>query len=230
MSGPAPSVIGLDADDTLWQNESFFADAQATFAEILAPWGGDDTLARHDATERRNLELFGYGVKGYTLSMIETALEVSDGRIGGREVSALLELGKEMLRHPVDLLPGVPETVAALADSYRLVLITKGDLNHQEQKIARSGLADRFERVEIVTEKDEATYRSILGRVGVPPESFCMVGNSVRSDVLPVVAIGGRAVHIPHEITWSHEEVDEPGPDFTTLATLRELPGWLAKL
>lgn len=225
---PGIEVVGLDADDTLWLNESFFADAQATLGEILAPWGGEDVLARHDATERRNLELFGYGVKGFTLSMIETALEISGGRITGREVAALLELGKEMLRHPVELLPGVADTVAALADSHRLVLITKGDLNHQEQKVARSGLADRFERVEIVSEKDEATYRAVLARVGVAPGQFCMVGNSVRSDVLPVLAIGGHAVHIPYSITWSHEVVDDHRDTFPTLAAITDLPAWLA--
>lgn len=183
--------------------------------------------ARHDATERRNLELFGYGIKGFTLSMIETAVEVSGGRVDGEAVGRLLALGKEMLAHPVDLIDGAAETVRALAVSHRLVLVTKGDLIHQEQKVARSGLAEHFERVEIVSEKDEATYAAILGRMGVAPERFCMVGNSVRSDVLPVLAIGGHAVHVPYAITWHHEVVDGHDGAFPVLASLADVVPWL---
>jgi putative hydrolase of the HAD superfamily len=185
-------------------------------------------LALHDATERANLELFGYGIKGFTLSMIETAIEVSRGEVSTSAIAELLRLGKEMLAHPVELLDGVADAVEALAEHHRLVLITKGDLIHQETKIARSGLADRFERIEIVSEKDPATYRAILDRMDVAPERFLMVGNSVRSDVLPVLELGGHAVHVPYEITWSHEVVDDHADDaFPVLESLGQLAGWL---
>ena len=229
---PAPDgieVLGIDADDTLWHSESHFAEAADTFAEILAPWtpDGEDVRARHDTTERRNLELFGYGIKGFTLSMVETAVEVSGGRVSGEAVGRLLELGKRMLAHPVDLLDGVEDAITRLAASHRLVLITKGDLIHQEQKIARSGLVERFERIEVVSEKDESTYAAVLGRMDVAAEHFCMVGNSVRSDVLPVLALGGHAVHVPYEITWQHEHSDAEA-DFPVLSSLGEVVDWLA--
>jgi putative hydrolase of the HAD superfamily len=221
--------VGVDADDTLWHNETYFAAAGETFARILAPWTppGEDVRTRHDAVERRNLELFGYGIKGFTLSMVETALEVSGNRISGEAVAQLLALGREMLAHPVELIDGVEEAVAALAGRYRLVLVTKGDLFHQEQKVARSGLAEHFERVEIVSEKDEATYAGVLERMGVAPERFCMVGNTVRSDVLPVLALGGHAVQVPYEITWGHEEAAGHGATFPVLPSLGAFAEWL---
>jgi putative hydrolase of the HAD superfamily len=227
---PSVDVVGIDADDTLWHNETYFADAQATFVQILAPWTpeGEDVLALHDATERANLELFGYGIKGFTLSMVETAIEVSRGEVSTSAIAELIRLGKEMLAHPVELLDGVAEAIDDLGRDHRLVLITKGDLIHQEQKIARSGLAERFERIEIVSEKDPATYRGVLERMDVAPDRFCMVGNSVKSDVLPVLELGGHAVHVPYEITWSHEVVD-PHADhaFPVMESLGQLAGWL---
>jgi putative hydrolase of the HAD superfamily len=223
-------VVGIDADDTLWHNETYFADAQATFVQILAPWTpeGEDVLALHDATERANLELFGYGIKGFTLSMVETAIEVSRGEVSTSAIAELIRLGKQMLAHPVELLEGVAEAVEDLATTHRLVLITKGDLIHQETKIARSGLADRFERVEIVSEKDPPTYKAILDRMEVAPDRFLMAGNSVKSDVLPVLELGGHAVHVPYAITWSHEVV-EPHEDhaFPVLESLTDLAAWL---
>jgi putative hydrolase of the HAD superfamily len=223
-------VIGLDGDDTLWHSESHFAEAHDTFAAVLAPYTDPefDVVARHYETELRNLEVFGYGVKGFTLSMIETAIEVTDGRIRAAEIRRLLDLGKAMLTHPVELLDGVGDAVDALAlAGYRLVLITKGDLFHQEQKLAASGLGERFDHVEIVSEKDERTYRRLMDRLGVAPARFCMVGNSLRSDVVPVLALGGRAVHVPYAITWVHEEAAHDG-GVPTLASLAELPAWLA--
>lgn len=232
-SAPPPQidVVGIDADDTLWHNETYFAEAQSTFVQILAPWTpeGEDVLALHDATERRNLELFGYGIKGFTLSMVETAIEVSRGEVSTSAIAELIRIGKEMLAHPVELLDGVAEAVDALAEAHRLVLVTKGDLIHQETKIARSGLADRFERIEIVSEKDPATYGAILDRMDVTPERFLMVGNSVRSDVLPVLELGGHAVHVPYAITWSHEVVEEQADDaFPVLASLNDVATWLS--
>ena len=223
-------VVGLDGDDTLWCNEQYFVDTQAAFRDVLAPYvnGDVDLGARLDAKERANLELFGYGVKGFTLSLVETAIEVSDGRISAPEIQRILDRGKEMLKQPVELLPGVAETVPELAERYRLIVITKGDLWNQEQKLARSGLAESLWQVEIVAEKDEATYGRILKGRGVDPATFVMVGNSVRSDVLPVLAIGGRAVHIPQELVWAHEVAEHDGT-VPTLGSITELPGWLAR-
>ena len=224
-----PVLIGLDGDDTLWESEVHFADVHEVYRELLAPHVGDgtDVDARLYATERRNLELFGYGAKGFTLSMIETAIELSGGAVTTAEISQILTLGKGLLSHPVELIDGVVETVPALAQAgYRLVLVTKGDLFHQEQKVAASGLADHFEQVAIVSEKDESTYRRVLAAADVAPEDFLMVGNTVRSDVLPVLAIGGRAVQVPHNYTWSHEVVDHEA-DFPVLDRLADLPAWL---
>ena len=230
---PVPSgridVVGLDGDDTLWRNEEYFADTQQFFRDLVAPYALDhvDLDAELAANERKSLELFGFGVKGFTLSMIETAIEVSEGRIGAAEVQALLDRGRAMLAQPVELLDGVAETVAGLSADYRLVLVTKGDLLHQEQKLARSGLADLFWHIEIVSEKDEPTYERILRRHEIDRERFVMVGNSVKSDVLPPLAIGARAVHIPAELIWHFEHADHDG-SVPTLRSIRELPGWLA--
>jgi putative hydrolase of the HAD superfamily len=223
-------VIGLDGDDTLWHSEGEFALTEAMFRTLLAPYvdDGTDLDARLLGREGANLALFGFGVKGFVLSMIETAIEVTDGRVATAVIQTIIDRGKEMLDHPVELLDGVAETVAALAGSYRLVLVTKGDLIHQEQKVARSGLGDHFDAIEIVSEKDESTYRRLLGRLGVTPEQFVMVGNSVRSDVLPVLALGARAVHVPYHLLWQHEEASHDG-SVPTLDSLRELPAWLAR-
>jgi putative hydrolase of the HAD superfamily len=221
-------VVGLDGDDTLWHNEQYFVDTQAAFRALLAPYvnGDIDLNARLEAKERANLELFGYGVKGFTLSLVETAIEVSAGRIAAAEIQRILQLGKEMLQQPVELIPGVAETIPVLAERYRLIVITKGDLWNQEQKLARSGLTEMLWQVEIVAEKDEPTYRRILKTHGVDPAVFVMVGNSVRSDVLPALAIGARAVHIPQELLWSHEVAEHDGT-VPTLASITELPEWL---
>jgi putative hydrolase of the HAD superfamily len=224
-----PTLIGLDGDDTLWQSEVHFADVHEVYRGLLAPYVGEgtDVDARLYSTERRNLELFGYGAKGFTLSMIETAIELSGGAVTTAEITQIITLGKGLLSHPVELLEGVRETVPALSRAgYRLVLVTKGDLFHQEQKVAASGLADHFEQVAIVSEKDEATYRRVLTTAGVEPADFLMVGNTVRSDVLPVLAIGGRAIQVPHNYTWSHEVV-EHAADFPVLDRLADLPAWL---
>jgi putative hydrolase of the HAD superfamily len=229
----AVEVVGLDADDTLWHNESLFSVTHDRFAELLADHTDPDDLGRRMLeTERRNLHLFGYGAKGFTLSMIETALEVTDGDLPGSHVQAILDLGKALLAHPVDLLDGVREAIEALADR-RLVLITKGDLFHQETKVAGSGLGEHFERIEIVSEKDETTYRKVLADLGIEPHEFLMVGNAMRSDILPVVAIGGRAVHVPYAVDWAHEVVDEadhPDEGWWRVESLAELPALLTEL
>jgi len=206
-------VIALDGDDTLWHNETIFSMTQTAFRALVEAWleptAGD--VAEHlNQTEIRNLRLFGYGVKGFTLSMIETAIELTGGNIPATEIQHIVDYGKAMLSHPVELLDTVNETVRTLATSYKLMVITKGDLFDQESKVAGTGLGELFWKVEVVSEKDPATYQRILERNGVAIEEFLMVGNSVRSDILPVVELGGRAVHVPYEITWSHERVDAP--------------------
>lgn len=218
-------TIAFDGDDTLWHNESLFSMTQDRFRALLAhavdPADIDRRLLE---AERANLRVYGYGIKGFVLSMIETAVDLTDGRIGGRDIQSLIDFGKAMLDHPVDLLDGVAEVVEALSGRHRLLLITKGDLFDQESKIARSGLAERFDAVEIVSEKDPDTYRRVLDRHGVEPGRFVMVGNSVRSDVLPVLAVGGHAVHVPYAITWAHEEAAPPTENYRRIDRLRDLP------
>lgn len=223
-------TVGLDADDTLWHSENRFHEAHQRYHELLSAHvdiGFDALEARMLETEQRNLQLFGYGAKGFALSLIETAIEITDGAIPATDIRAILDFGKEMLDHPVDLLDGVADTIDRLRDhGHRLLLITKGDLWHQESKVAASGIADRFDGVEIVSEKDPATYRRILDRHDVDPSRFCMVGNSVRSDVLPLLDIGARALHVPYEFLWAHEAVDGAEADvrFQTLGSIREVP------
>ena len=219
-------VIGVDADDTLWHNETLFSVTQERFRGLLAPYTEPGVVdERLLDTEMRNLRLFGYGIKGFTLSMIETAIEVSDGRVTAAEVQQIIDAGKAMLGHPVELLDGAREAIEALAGRYRVMLITKGDLFDQESKLARSGLGDLFWKIEIVSEKDERTYRRILDFHGVAAGEFLMVGNSVRSDILPVLAVGGRAVHVPYHITWVHEHVDEADVADATFTRLDDLWG-----
>ena len=225
-------VIAFDADDTLWHNETYYRDAEAAFRHMLAAYHDEAWIQeRLFATEMRNLGHFGYGIKSFVLSMIETAIELTESRITGREIQAIVDLGREMLAHPVDLLPQVMDTLAALQGHYRLMVITKGDLLDQEAKLARSGLDAFFSAVEIVSEKDEAVYRAILTRHTIAPTEFLMVGNSLRSDILPVVALGARAVHVPYATTWIHEHVEDVDSSrFTTLEHLGLLPEWLAML
>ncbi len=211
MTAPAIDLIGVDGDDTLWHNEAYFRLSEARFAELLSPWADTDTLTeRLLATERSNLDHYGYGAKAFVLSMVETALDVTDRRVSGAVVGELLALGKQILAQPVELLDGVNATLPVLAEIAPLVLITKGDLIHQDAKVAGSGLGDHFSGVEIVSEKDVDTYRRVLAQYGVAPARFVMVGNSVRSDVLPVLELGGAAVHVPIEHGWVHEHADLP--------------------
>ncbi|RED18700.1 HAD family hydrolase [Pontivivens insulae] len=207
-------ILAFDADDTLWHNESVFQMTEARFADLLAPYCEGSNLAqRLAATEKRNLALYGYGVKGFTLSMIETALEVTEQRVPQPLLADLLHLGREMLAHPVDLLPGVEETIESLSASHTLWIITKGDLFDQERKVAASGLGEHFTQVHIVSEKSAGTYRRLFG-----DRPAMMIGNSPRSDILPALEAGANAVHIPYETTWAHE--DAPLPDHPRLHRL----------
>jgi putative hydrolase of the HAD superfamily len=226
-------VVAFDGDDTLWHNESLFSMTQERFRALLQGYGVEGVDERLFATETRNLRLFGYGVKGFIISMIETAIEVTAGEVRAVEIAAIIEAGKAMLDHPVEPLDGVETTLEALHSHYRLMVITKGDLFDQESKLARSGLADRFTRIEIVSEKDEATYRRILTAGGIEPCEFMMVGNSVKSDIVPVLALGATAVHVPYHLTWAHERADiahESHERMHTLTEISALPDLLATL
>ena len=228
------TTVGFDGDDTLWHNETIFSMTQDKFRQLLLRYvPGLEIDKILYITELKNLKLFGYGIKGFTLSMIETAIEVSQGRVGAADIQRIIDFGKAMLDHPVELIPGAAATLNTLQGTYQLILITKGDLFDQESKLARSGLADSFSKIEILSEKDERTYRHLLDRHGVPVENFLMVGNSLKSDVLPVLAIGGQAVHVPYPVTWIHEDVDayeRPPSGFRTLSRLAELSGLLEEL
>ena len=222
-------LIGLDADDTLWHNMPIFVSAEERFRAILSRYHDEEWIEKRlNETQVRNLEHFGYGIKGFTLSMIETAIDLSEERITGAEIRQLIEIAREMLTAPVELLDGARDTVEALAGRYRLILITKGDLFDQEGKLARSGLGSHFEHAHIVSAKTTETYQSILASHGVAPEKFVMVGDSLRSDIVPVIEIGGHGVHIPVENQWSHEIVplDEivDRSRFVELSTIRQLP------
>jgi putative hydrolase of the HAD superfamily len=227
-------VIALDADDTLWHNEPLFTRAQERFRAILARYPGVvPTDADLYARESRNIRYFGYGSKGFALSLIETAIEVTDGEIVGRDVQAIVDIAKEILDSPLELLDGAAEVVAMLARSYRLLLVTKGDALEQESKGARSGLAECFTAVEIVGEKDEATYQRVFARHNLDVARVLMVGNSLRSDVLPVIRLGGLAAHVPYPTTWLHEVVppeEAAEHRYFELDSLRDLPSLVARI
>jgi putative hydrolase of the HAD superfamily len=227
------TTVGLDADDTLWHNETLFRMTHARFVALLEPHGDAATLeARLAEAEKRNLRLYGYGVKGFTLSMIETALELTDGEVSTRVIREILAAGREMLTEPVEPLPGVETALARLSEQYRLVLITKGDLLHQEQKLAASGLGDLFAAVEIVSEKDQGTYERVFARHGSGPEKSLMAGNSVKSDIIPALDAGAFAALIPYPLVWAHEAATAPHdhPRYKELASLADLPAWLEEL
>jgi putative hydrolase of the HAD superfamily len=227
-------LIAFDADDTLWHSENTFAEAQENFRQIVAPYCDINEI--EDSLHRimvGNLGHYGYGIKGFTLSLIETAITMSEGRISAKEIQALLDQGKAMLAAEVHLLDHVPETLAKLAENYRLMVITKGDLIHQESKIERSGLREYFDFVEIVSDKTHQTYTTLLNRYQIIPSRFLMVGNSLRSDILPVIELGGHAVYIPYHITWAHEVVaisDEAEKGYFELADISLLPALLEGL
>jgi putative hydrolase of the HAD superfamily len=221
-------VIGLDADDTLWHSEDAFHEVERRYVELLAPYVADgvDVRGALRATEQRHLPISGYGVKAFTLSLVECTITVTQGNVPASVIGEALALGMGMLTESVRLLDGVADVLADLGRDHRLVLITKGDLVHQSRKLEQSGLAHHFSHIDIVMEKDEATYRRILAELDVEPARFCMIGNSVRSDVLPVLAIGGAAVHVAYHVTWEHEVVDHDG-SIVTAETLRDVPALL---
>jgi len=232
---PAPRLIAFDADDTLWPNQPHFDDAEAQLYELLSHYGTPQELSqRFFAVQHQNMRLFGYGAKSFMLSMIETVIQLTEGRVTGTEIQHVLHHGKRLLDYPIELLPHVPEVLTAARQlGAPLMLLTKGDLFDQESKLARSGLGDLFDHVEIVSEKNEATYQRLLTRYGVAPAEFVMVGNSLKSDVLPVARLGGQAAYVPYHTTWVMERVAEherAGVVFHEAASLLEVPAWLREL
>ncbi len=227
-------MIAFDADDTLWHSESLYAAAQEEYRRLLAAYAEAETIDRvlHQ-TEIRNLPAYGYGIKGFALSMIEAALELSQQRITGHEVQQILDLARQMLNTAVELLGGVTEVIAQLAAAYPLMLITKGDLIHQETKIEQSGLRPYFRAIEIVADKTPQSYAALLAKYHIEPSRFLMVGNSLRSDILPVLAMGGQAVHVPYAITWTHEHVEvlpEQQGRYHELEHIGQLPALVEQL
>lgn len=204
-------IIGFDADDTLWVNETYFLETEKQFCELLQPYADATTVtAALFRTEIQNMPLYGYGVKAYMLSVIETALKVSNGKVTPHILQQIIDLGKEQLRKPITLLNGVEETLSALYGKYKLIVVTKGDLLDQEQKLIRSGLEHYFHHVEIMSDKTDKEYRKLLHHLDVQPNQFLMIGNSVKSDILPPLSLGCHAIHVPFNTTWAHELVTEP--------------------
>ncbi|UOQ51897.1 HAD family hydrolase [Hymenobacter cellulosivorans] len=224
----APHLIAFDADDTLWSNQPHFDQVEAQLLEILAHCGDAQRITEQlNQVQRQNMKLFGYGAKSFMLSMIETAIQLTDGKVTGVEIQQILDMGKDLLRYPIEPLPGVVEVLTELRRrGHRLMVLTKGDLFDQESKLARSGLGEYFDYVEIVSEKDEATYQRLLARYNALPGEFFMIGNSLKSDILPVAQLGFRAVHVPFHATWVFEHVDPEklaGLEFHAVTDLRQV-------
>lgn len=220
-------VIGFDADDTLWVNETYFRDAELAFAKLLSKY---ETANKIDQElfrmEMDNLELYGYGIKAFTLSMVESALELSNYNISTKTIEAILNIGKDMLNKPVELLDGVEEVLKTLSKKYRLILATKGDLLDQERKLEKSGLTDYFHHIEVLSDKKEANYSKLLNHLDINPSEFLMIGNSLKSDVLPLVNLKANAIHVPFHTTWAHEQVSEEetnGKMYKTITSLKEV-------
>lgn len=224
-------LLCFDADDTLWHNERFFRLTQDHFADLLSDYAERDHLnERLLAAERRNLGHYGFGIKGFMLSMIETALDVTENRAPGHVIRSIVEAGQDMLAHPIELLPGVQDALNLLAPDFTMVLVTKGDLMDQERKLAQSGLGELFDGVEIVSDKTAATYSGIFNKYGAAPNASLMIGNSLKSDVNPAIAAGGWGVFIPHGLTWEieHDTAPEGHPRFREAETFAEIPALVA--
>jgi len=221
-------VIAFDADDTLWHNESIFTMTQQKFREMLSSYRPEVVDQTLSSTQLKNLKHFGYGIKGFILSMIETSIELTGGNVSAKEINQVLDFGREMLTAPIELLPHAQVVVEELSKKFNLLLITKGDLIDQETKIARSGLAEYFASVEIVSEKNTETYSKILTQHKIDVSRFMMIGNSMRSDIVPIVQLGGHAVHIPYSTTWVHEQ-EYPFVDIDRYSVLKHI-GLLPKL
>jgi len=224
-------VIGFDADDTLWVNETYFREAEKSFANLLSKYETPNKIDQElFRMEIDNLSLYGYGVKAFTLSMVESALELSNHNISTKTIEAILNIGKDMLNKPVELLDGVEEVLKALSKKYRLILATKGDLLDQERKLEKSGLTDYFHHIEVLSDKKEANYSKLLDHLDINPSEFLMIGNSLKSDVLPLVNIKANAIHVPFHTTWAHEEVTEEEKNGKAYKTIKSLTSLLKLL
>ncbi len=219
-------VIALDADDTLWVNETYYREAENKFIKLLSKYETENKLDQElFKMEMKNLHLYGYGVKSFMLSMVESALELSNFKIKPAVIQQIVEIGKEMLEKPIELLEGVEDTLKALQPKYRLILATKGDLLDQERKLEKSGLIKYFHHIEILSDKKADNYKKLLSHLDIKPSEFLMVGNSLKSDVLPLLEIGAKAIHVPYHTTWAHEVVEHDGNsnDFKTVKKLIDI-------
>lgn len=224
------TVIGFDADDTLWVNETYFREAEEEFCNLMEQYETKNKVDQElFKMEMKNLELYGYGIKGFMLSMIESAMELSNNKIPQTMITKIIDIGKHMLSHPVELLDGVEEVLRSLEDRYRLIVLTKGDLLDQERKLEKSGLSKYFHHVEVLSDKKEGNYQHLLDHLEIPVSEFLMIGNSLKSDVLPLINIGAKAVHVPFHTTWAHEEVpkEQQGNGHLTLNTLTDILKYL---
>jgi len=222
-------VIGLDADDTLWVNEPYYRETEKEFFKLLNPYVSEKTAFEALFNiEMQNLNQYGYGIKSFTLSMIETAIRVSEGKISQGIISQIINLGKKMIAKPVVLLEGVNEVLSELCDAYKLIIVTKGDLLDQERKLQKSGLSKYFHHIEIMSEKKEENYNALLKHLDINAKEFLMIGNSLKSDILPVLNIGGRAIHIPFHTTWIYEDVKKEhagNKKYLELKSLKDILG-----
>ena len=217
-------VIGFDADDTLWVNETYFRDAESAFAKLLSRFETENKIDQElFKMEIKNLPVYGYGVKGFMLSMVEMALEISNKTVSNETIERILEIGKDMINKPVELLDDVEEVLRELSKNYRLIVATKGDLLDQERKLEKSGLLDYFHHIEVLSDKKEENYSRLLKHLDIKPEHFLMIGNSLKSDILPLVAIGAKAIHIPFHTTWVHEKVIVSSNESKSYKTLKNL-------
>jgi len=224
-------VIGFDADDTLWVNETYFRETEERFADLLEPYETRNKIDQEVyATEIRNLHQYGYGIKSFILSLIEAALDLSNNRIGPDGIRQIMEWGKEMIDRPVELLPDIKMVLEALAPHYRLIVLTKGDLLDQERKLEKSSLSTYFHHVEVLSDKKPENYRHLLAHLQIPTEEFLMVGNSLKSDVLPILELGAKAIHVPFHTTWIHEQVEPDEANGRPYQTLKSIKGLLPLL
>ena len=226
-------VIGFDADDTLWVNETYFRDAEVQFAKLLNQFETENKIDQElFKMEMKNLPVYGYGVKGFVLSMVEMALELSNNTVSNQTISKILDIGKEMINQEVELLDGVEEVLKQLSQKYKLIVATKGDLLDQERKLEKSGLLEYFHHIEVLSDKKEANYSKLLNHLEIKPSEFLMIGNSLKSDILPLINIKASAVHVPFHTTWLHEQVDvntEESKQYKTIKSLKDLPKILQK-
>ncbi len=219
-------VIAFDADDTLWVNETYFRDVEHKFAQLLSAYETENTIDQElFKMEMKNLSIYGYGIKGFVLSMIESAIELSNGKISNQVLSEIIGLGKDMIEKPVELLDGIEEVLEKLSKKYRLLVLTKGDLLDQERKLEKSGLSKYFHHVEVMSDKKEKNYKDLLAHLEIDVNEFLMIGNSLRSDVLPIINIGGKAIHVPFHTTWQHETVSphEESDEYDVVKNISEV-------